>query len=349
MPQYPPTQQTQEEKTRRQANTVRQEMGTHLGDALSHTSTHTPLQRSPTPSIHTASPHTLPSYQTSTRDSQGFDIHTLQPAHVQHLQRTLGNRRVAQMLGKAKPVDSQTQPNQPRQASNVHPLQRSISTAKTSQPIIQRFSIKQDPIKWHQAQDAAVSGSGQTGVMFISSKSNMRGNTVVVKATDDPPAEALFAEQLHKSIAKVKTPKSRIVSGIEKASLGFALNRIISAKNQNGEDVSRLQDYFQNNFVNGNYIYVMEKAGGDMAHNYAKDDNRADAFIKNLTKSSVMRQLGRLHTIDIYLGNTDRLLSGNWKNIMMKGTTITAIDNVDPNSAYRDLTGSGPRGNWQGD
>jgi hypothetical protein len=214
----------------------------------------------------------------------------------------------------------------------------SLNPSNSSQPLIQRFYADRPPIPFHTATQASLSGKGGTGVVFVKDITN---KPVVVKANKDDVGETLLSSALHQEASGTGTPFTRTAQGNEQEGIVNVLSNVVNWNkeavkkgidpNTEPEQVENLKNSIVNQFTREPNLFIMGLAQGkDFGDIVKEDPNNAGALLQD---ASYLQQLGRIHAVDAFLGNGDRLEMGNLGNWMTNGDNqISLIDNYDANS-----------------
>ena len=244
------------------------------------------------------------------------------------------------------------------------PAPRGYAAAGNSgQPIQRKLSFEHT--EWTEARTAWPSKGGARGVVFVTDellkapRPSPGNDPVVVKTGEDAPAEVLLAANLHSygrdwAAWPSDAPAVRTVSPAEGEQIRkHVANRIFYAGPPEGLLTTDQQ---------ARALTIINRAGGagTMVFEYApgadfqkllkqpghsekklggKPGLRKDSPARLFKDKDFMRSLGRIATIDIFTGNTDRLAGiFNPENFKIDQKTILLIDNVYykmPQSAFK--------------
>lgn len=252
-------------------------------------------------------------------------------------------------LSKISVLAPSTSPPPPIQAKGINadqPLSQSQVSQQNQVPSIQAFYADRPPIPWHTATDVSISGKGVKGVLFVKDITNQ---PVVVKATTDDIGETNLASTLHKQ-AGTTVPVTRPAESAEKPGLIKLLNSNIVDWDQvaakRGSNKPGDGDFLKNTIIQNfqtQPIVVMGIAEGkDFTDIIKKDPNKAYSLFSD---PAYLQKLGKIHAVDLFLGNSDRIgfdSASNLGNWMTNGQNqITAIDNVSDSQDTLLMTNSG--------
>lgn len=202
----------------------------------------------------------------------------------------------------------------------THTVQQSGGKTRRS---VQRFSVKDVPAPWKKTVKSKKSGSGQTGVVFMNDGSP---DPLVVKSTDDPIGETMLAAALHGKVG-VAVPETRVAKASERSEIVGAIDKTLDSSQTDQKDkiVADFSDVSKN-------LFVMGMVKGETFKETTQ--KKSGKFISLLGRAEYLKQLGSMHAVDLFLGNSDRLYMGNLGNWMTGDVSgaVTAIDNIDPNS-----------------
>lgn len=213
-----------------------------------------------------------------------------------------------------------------------------LQPSNSSQPLIQRFYADRPPIPFNTATRATLSGKGGTGVVFVN---DITDKPVVIKANNDDVGETLLSSALHQEASGTGTPFTRTAEGGEKDGIIKVLSNVVNWNkeatkkgidpNTEPEEVEKLKTSIVNQFNNQPNLFIMGLAEGkDFGDIVREDPDKAGGL---LLDPAYLQQLGKIHAVDAFLGNGDRLEMGNLGNWMTNGQNqISLIDNYDANS-----------------
>ena len=254
-------------------------------------------------------------------------------------------------------------PHGPSVAYRVPAPRGDAAADNSAQPIQRKLSFEHT--EWTEARTAWPSKGGARGVVFVTDellkapRPSPGNDPVVVKTGEDAPAEVLLAANLHSygrdwAAWPSDAPAVRTVSPAEGEQIRkHVANRIFYAGPPEGLLTTDQQ---------ARALTIINRAGGagTMVFEYApgadfqkllkqpghsekklggKPGLRKDSPARLFKDKDFMRSLGRIATIDIFTGNTDRLAGiFNPENFKIDQKTILLIDNVYykmPQSAFK--------------
>lgn len=191
---------------------------------------------------------------------------------------------------------------------------------------------------------------------------------IVVKSENQPTGLSLLAAKMHKKLTRVKSVDQRTLTKADRDELArlIEIRSLSQAFDQSWTDrgtflranpdlqVDQTADaatVAKDDAVNelktgGNPVIAMSWAEGDSAEKTAKPvegedkmSNDRSRYRKLLMDPNHVRLLGKMTAVDLFFGNTDRVVSGNGGNWFYNPSgEITLIDHVDPGG---DLAGGG--------
>jgi len=222
----------------------------------------------------------------------------------------------------------------------THVVQQN-GTQIQAQPKIQRMAFENT--NWESAKTAEISSGGGGGAIIIKDK----GDPIVVKASEDSSGEAMLFAQLFSGTMKddenksgdwrVETPGVRLADATESARIKGVLDNLLP-DSPDDPRIARSKAAL----IDGSPTVIYSYAKGEDFGKYlyqAKKGKQGPKFKERLkavsqlwTNPSFLHLLGKSTTIDIFMGNTDRLFLFNPDNFMVdlskKKNRLSLIDNV---------------------
>jgi hypothetical protein len=206
---------------------------------------------------------------------------------------------------------------------------------------LQRFSLSKDPSNpqlniAENTENVELSKSGAIGIFKFRDETN---SPLIVKP--DPykgsVAELSFSSDFHKKIAGAEAPMIRKSSQQEFNDIKTVINskkmdwqEAFKYRNKPWHDTAdSLQKHYNDMFNASGYALLMSTVKGDEFEHIKQNDILKAKQL--LQKSSYLNQIGMVHAIDLFFGNTDRFTGnlGNW--LTDSDNIIGAIDNVNTN------------------
>jgi hypothetical protein len=256
---------------------------------------------------------------------------TYSETDVMQLQRTIGNRATQQLI--------QRQPK--------------------PQPQIQRLT--HDDGDWGSVTKSSMATSVNP-VFFLS---NDNGQSVVVKALNDSPARAMFAQGIMEDVAGLKTAKTRIINPKSPEAterlfpqIAAVLRPMRQQYEQVAENLKNTNDEQQKQILvdqerslrqplermerglidlgSAQALMVMEtltvasfsEFGEEKANKKLGADKDPAYYEKLFTKASLWQSMGRIFAVDQFLGNEDRLETFKIQNLFVNPEgELIALDN----------------------
>ncbi len=240
----------------------------------------------------------------------------------------------------------------------AHEVAHVVQGGGTARRVQRKFDLQeQQPLGLENTRSIGTVGTRQ--VWFVTSADD----TVVVKLEDQPLGLNQLATHLHTNLTKVSTVTTKKLLPTDKADVRSMIEagRLTAgdgwAKAQSG-DISK-DTYGGDLAAYGRAVHLaaidskpdapmiaMTVASGetmgklqDPSLSYEKDGEAP--IQKVLTDAKMLRQLGELSAVDLFIGNRDRMLSGNLGNwFYTPEREMTVIDNVDA-TMTKYLTGVG--------
>ncbi len=183
------------------------------------------------------------------------------------------------------------------------------------------------------------STSGATGVFFVEDDSP---TPVGVKASTDPVDVTNFSSLLHGRLGAGKAPTTRAATAEEREGFTALLEDGDKVDQEAWEKyaatlgpnvtVDEAREHRITNFKRNPIMYVMGTAQGKDFRAIAEGKDPHNSVQNLLLNREYLYKLGLVTAIDCFMGNEDRLLSGNLGNWMTGSNfdrDITVIDNVD--------------------
>ncbi|MGD1904685.1 MAG: DUF4157 domain-containing protein [Leptolyngbyaceae cyanobacterium] len=202
---------------------------------------------------------------------------------------------------------------------------------------IQRFDVNQVPLPFGSTQSVDMTEGGAVGAFIFSDGTN-KPAFVTPDSGREPAAELMFASTFHQRLAGANAPFLRLATDPERQDIVQALNNPFitdwDALNKKRESRFKTPEEMQAAYLSefNQRAFIMEQVDGK---NFGKIKSQSDLMGANpgrmqslLINPEYLKQIGKIHAVDLFFGNTDRFTSnlGNW---MTDGNDkISAIDNV---------------------
>jgi len=229
----------------------------------------------------------------------------------------------------------------------AHELAHVVQGGGSARRIHRLYDMQNNqPLGLDQTQSIGTVGDRQ--VWFFTSKDD---HTVVVKLEDQPLGLNQMATYLHANLTKATTVETKKLEPADRGSVKSMIEagRLTSgpgwAKAYSNDlkktDYADLDEYGRAvhlaalaNKPNDPMIAMSVASGKsikdlqDPSLSYEQDG--VEPIKKVLTEPAMLRQLGELSALDLFIGNRDRVLSGNLGNwFYTPDREMTVIDNVD--------------------
>ncbi len=254
-------------------------------------------------------------------------------------------------------------------AADVLQLQRTVGNRATQRQIVQRQSVPKNTIQrltyddgdWASVTQASIAASANP-VFFLS---NGTGQTVVLKALNEAPQRAMFAQGLMEDVAEVNTADTRILDPrsleatqqlfpqivnvlvpmrqqVDQLQLAHDQAQTKQGKQDLLDQIQRLRPQVQQMegglamMRTAKAIMVMESVtvvsfselGTDKANQKLGADQDDQYYEKLFTKAQLWNSLGRIFVVDQFLGNEDRLETFKLQNVFINPAgELVALDN----------------------